>query len=691
MLRLQRRSLGKFAVLMALSLGAVWSCSNSDKERIQAAGLAEGCTLNSDCLNPLVCTFTRCHDECKSDRDCPGEQRCVKGDDGYICQLKLETDCTRKPTACQGEQVCGIDGECRDSCSSNTDCTKGQTCATSGECASTVSTKDIVDEEGNILVDTFVDPDDGAGNSGGSGGSAGTTSNGGATGKAGEANSAGSGGLQSSSGAGGVAGSATTGTAGANVSSGGATLASGGSAVAAAGNGQSLGGANAAGATAAGGTSASGGSGNMGYAGYAGMLVCNPGWGNCDTNPTDCETNLALITSCGACSVACDPAHGSVKCDAASLTCVINVEAGGCSTGYADCNKTGTDGCEANLASDANNCGACGRSCGGGKCTSSQCGAAVAFDPTGASTLSYSYTGSAFLSGNQLVKLNTDNGTEIRTSALPPTTPVSQGTVLATSTTAIYAMDVDAANVYYAIAGSPASILYKPLNGGLSSAAKIAVNMPDSNYAQIITSNATAFYMTAYSSGTYQILTAAKTLTTASTAGPLSGMTGRAAMSSLVVAGTSVFWIESPNIVFVAPLGGGTPVALDSTSQSGYYSYLRLVSDGTYVYWNTYNGASSRIRRVLAAGSPTSTSVTDVAIGVNSPGAGLAVDDAHIYFYYSQQVYRAAKDGSTSVEPLANLNSTPYFYNLFAVDSGFVYGTGSAGQIVRVSKALAAK
>jgi hypothetical protein len=294
------------------------------------------------------------------------------------------------------------------------------------------------------------------------------------------------------------------------------------------------------------------------------------------------------------------------------------------------------------------------------------------------------------LIGSQLVKLNTDNGTEIRTSMLPPTTPVSQGAILATSTTAVYSMDVDATNVYYAISGSPASILYKPLTGTASTAAKVAVNMPDSNYAQYLTSNSTAFYMMAYGTGGYQILTAAKTLTSASTAAPLSGMTARGVMSSLVVAGTSVFWIETPNVVYAAPLGGGTPVALDSTTQSGYYSYMRLFSDGTHVYWNTYNGASSRIRRVAAAGSPTSAAVEDVAIGVNSPSAGLAVDDKYVYFYYSYQVFRVTKDGSASPEPLATVNSTPYFYNLFAVDSGFVYGTGSAGQIVRLAKGLAA-
>ncbi|HEY5955525.1 MAG TPA: hypothetical protein VIV60_03185 [Polyangiaceae bacterium] len=419
----------------------------------------------------------------------------------------------------------------------------------------------------------------------------------------------------------------------------------------------------------------------------SGAIICPTGKGDCDSNPNDCETDLTLITSCGKCNVACDPTHGAVKCDATTLTCVVNTDAGGCMTGYADCNKNGTDGCEASLATDANNCGVCGRNCGGGKCTSSQCGGAIVFDPTGATTLSYSYSAPAFLVGSQIIKLNTTNGTEIRTSTLPPTNPVSQGSVLATSTTAVYEMAVDATNVYYSISGSPAAILYKPLSATASTAAKTAVNMPDTNYARSIASNSTAFYVAAAASGGQQILTAAKTLgAQAATATPLPGITGRSTIDSLVIGGSYLFWVESPNMVVAAPLGGGTPVVVDATIQNGYYSYVRLTTDGSYLYWNTYNGASSKIRRLSLAAAPSSAAVEDVAIGINNPSTGIAVDDAYVYFFSSYQVYRVVKDGSQSVESLANLNSSPYFYNLFAVDAEYVYGLGYSGQVVRVTK-----
>src|SRR5688500_1244032 len=107
-----RSSVGFFLVSAGLGLGACGS--DSDKEKLKAAKLAEGCTLNSNCENPLVCTFERCHTQCDEDRDCPGEERCVSGSSGKrVCQLSIETGCTSN-AQCKGTQTCGADKECRD-------------------------------------------------------------------------------------------------------------------------------------------------------------------------------------------------------------------------------------------------------------------------------------------------------------------------------------------------------------------------------------------------------------------------------------------------------------------------------------------------------------------------------------------------------------------------------------------------
>jgi Regulator of chromosome condensation (RCC1) repeat len=145
----------------AVALCLTGACSSTDKERTQLAKatLAETCALNSECAEPLVCTFERCHKACERDRDCNSGERCVKGPDGNICQLPAETLCG-VGIPCQGTQVCSSpDRECRDSCGTSADCLSDQVCARSAGatlCASTDPTRDTVDGTGNILL--MLDP-----------------------------------------------------------------------------------------------------------------------------------------------------------------------------------------------------------------------------------------------------------------------------------------------------------------------------------------------------------------------------------------------------------------------------------------------------------------------------------------------------------------------------------------------------
>ena len=156
-----------FIAANILLLGA--ACGGSDSEKLRVAKLTEGCALNSECEDPLVCAFEHCHRECNEDRDCPTTARCVRNTDGHVCQFDEDTGCT-KNSDCRGEQVCGDDGECRDECSKSTDCTKGQLCANSGLCASMDKEKDAVDKDGNILRMTIASSarDAGAADAGGS-------------------------------------------------------------------------------------------------------------------------------------------------------------------------------------------------------------------------------------------------------------------------------------------------------------------------------------------------------------------------------------------------------------------------------------------------------------------------------------------------------------------------------------------
>jgi len=131
-------------VAWAFGVGcAVAACKDTTAERLLAARLAEACVINSDCLDPLVCVFERCHVACTEDRDCEADQRCVNGTDRInVCQLPDEIACETRGD-CPGEQVCAEDLECRDFCAADADCSnREQICASGGVCASTIAEKD---------------------------------------------------------------------------------------------------------------------------------------------------------------------------------------------------------------------------------------------------------------------------------------------------------------------------------------------------------------------------------------------------------------------------------------------------------------------------------------------------------------------------------------------------------------------
>ncbi|HMR08915.1 MAG TPA: hypothetical protein PKA88_24210, partial [Polyangiaceae bacterium] len=95
----------------------VWACgSDSADERAKLAALGQGCSINSDCADPLVCAFGRCHEECADNRDCTPPAQCVKWqDEKGVCQLDDEIDCGATQS-CVGKQVCSAQGKCHDFC-----------------------------------------------------------------------------------------------------------------------------------------------------------------------------------------------------------------------------------------------------------------------------------------------------------------------------------------------------------------------------------------------------------------------------------------------------------------------------------------------------------------------------------------------------------------------------------------------
>ncbi len=102
-------------------------------------------------------------------------------------------------------------------------------------------------------------------------------------------------------------------------------------------------------------------------------FACNLGTGDCDADIANGCEPLTTTTNCGACGNTCPNVPNSVpictRIRECGFTCV--------SSAFANCDGVAANGCEAFLAGDRFNCGACGVSCGRGFC----CGGACNFLP----------------------------------------------------------------------------------------------------------------------------------------------------------------------------------------------------------------------------------------------------------------------------------------------------------------------
>jgi len=89
---------------------------------------------------------------------------------------------------------------------------------------------------------------------------------------------------------------------------------------------------------------------------------CDPGFGNCDTNgPNGCEAILATDeANCGACGETCQTGTGTT-----SNSCVNSACSPVCASTHRNCDGDPNNGCETNINADTGNCGGCGQVCGG--------------------------------------------------------------------------------------------------------------------------------------------------------------------------------------------------------------------------------------------------------------------------------------------------------------------------------------
>lgn len=106
--------------------------------------------------------------------------------------------------------------------------------------------------------------------------------------------------------------------------------------------------------------------------GACAVASCEMGYSDCNHSAADgCEVDLNTVANCGGCGVRCDLPNATPSC--LNQTCRVSV----CLTGYEDCDRLPSNGCEVDLRSDYRNCGACFSACSSNgatpRCVARQC------------------------------------------------------------------------------------------------------------------------------------------------------------------------------------------------------------------------------------------------------------------------------------------------------------------------------
>jgi hypothetical protein len=107
------------------------------------------------------------------------------------------------------------------------------------------------------------------------------------------------------------------------------------------------------------------------------VTMCSQGFGDCNGSASDgCEATLATDpNNCGGCNMKCTVMNGVGSC--ANNACGIGM----CNAGFGNCDNNLMNGCETNTSGDPLNCGMCGTKCtyanGVGACVASMCALAM--------------------------------------------------------------------------------------------------------------------------------------------------------------------------------------------------------------------------------------------------------------------------------------------------------------------------
>jgi hypothetical protein len=276
-------------------------------------------------------------------------------------------------------------------------------------------------------------------------------------------------------------------------------------------------------------------------------------------------------------------------------------------------------------STDPNNCGFCGRSCGGAACTGGLCPiSTLASSLNAPSCMTLNETGVYFTVGTGVAVVPLDGGSTTQL-ASDPNVP----TGIATSSTDVYWTDFSTGTIFYRALTSPA---VTELDAGQAvQFCGFAVDSTSAYCANRITAGDGGDTVTKVALGDASVTTLASQ---------------ESSVRKIALDSTNVYFTAEgtaangfmDGAVVRVPRAGGTPTTLAS-AQWGVYD---VAVDSTSVYWTDAYGGT--VMKVATTGG---TAVTLVNLGPTNTPWAIAVDATGVYFTDTQTdtVSRVALDG----------------------------------------------
>jgi hypothetical protein len=239
--------------------------------------------------------------------------------------------------------------------------------------------------------------------------------------------------------------------------------------------------------------------------------------------------------------------------------------------GFGDCDGSFGNGCEAELATDAQHCGKCGRTCGAGTCQNGQCSAVAlgtlpASSPKAAITADHVYILTEASNTYTLTRFAKDgSGSE-----LVETVSSTAGGITADASFVYVSRTIDGIERYAAATGQPDptwSATVSPLPEHLAL-------------------RGTAFYWVTLAGATYTAPKASASPQLSLASSPASG-----SADGIAVSATAVYF-DIGNSWYAVPLGGGPATAVGGTpsvqvqriAAAGSTAFAALATTGIYAH-----------------------------------------------------------------------------------------------------------